>query len=292
MSACIAASRLIDLRPSIGQTLLCLPGDPVQPDYSIVIPVWGERYSNLIGAAIRSVREQSPEAPILVVDNAGQDPLRGLDSAQVLRLDERVSVGRARNVGLESVETEFVLVLDADDTLVPGALERLAVPLRSDRDLVAVVGRVVEGDGRRHRLPRRFAPSLARFPRLFAAVNAGWLLFPVQGCAMYRVAVARTCGGYGDTHEGDDYELAVALAAAGRIGFISDVVRRYHDPHAGLGVPPDNASLLRRARAVRERLVRRRWGRAARPFVFAVQVAAIYAVRPVVRATRRVTGRG
>src|SRR5690606_24635556 len=119
---------------------------------------------------------------------------------------------------------------DADDTLEPGALERLAAPLRANPGVVAVVGKVLEGDGRRHRLPRRLAPLLARLPRLFAIVNAGWLLFPIQGCAMYRAEVARACGGYGDTNEGDDYELAVALATAGRIVFISDVVRHYRDP--------------------------------------------------------------
>lgn len=263
----------------------------MQPDYTIVIPVWGERYSSLIGAAIRSVREQAPDAPILVVDNAGSDPLSGSDSARIIRLEDRVSVGRARNVGLEAVQTEFVLVLDADDTLEPGALERLAAPLRANPDLVAVVGRVLDGDGDRHRLPRRFAPLLARLPRLFAVINASWLLFPIQGCAMYRATIGRDCGGYGDTHEGDDYELAVALATAGRISFIGDVVRHYRDPHEGLGVPPDNASLLRRARAVRGRLARHRWGRWAEPFVIVAQYIAIYAVRPAVRTARRVAGR-
>ncbi len=263
----------------------------MRPDYTIVIPVWGERYSNLLGEAIESVRRQAPEAPIVVIDNAGDVPLPGTESTHVVRLEDRVSIGRARNIGLAEVETEFALVLDADDTLEPGALEGLALPLRADPGLVAVVGRVVEGDGRRHRLPRRFAPLLARAPRLFAIINASWLLFPVQGCAMYRVAVARACGGYGDTHEGDDYELAVALAAAGRVGFVDAVVRHYRDPHGGLGSPPDNASLLRRARAVRTRLATHRWGRIAGPVIHGAQLVAIYCLRPLVCGGRRLIGR-
>ena len=75
----------------------------------------------------------------------------------MIRLPRRRTVGAARNAGLARVRTPFVLVADADDLVLDGALEHLAGPLRSDPGLVAVVGAVIEDGSRPHPSPRAAA---------------------------------------------------------------------------------------------------------------------------------------
>jgi len=55
---------------------------------------------------------------------------------------ENQGVARARNVGIARTETPYVIVLDADDRLVPGALEKLRAPLAADSTLGFAYGRM------------------------------------------------------------------------------------------------------------------------------------------------------
>jgi hypothetical protein len=135
-------------------------------------------------------------------------------------------------------------------------------------------------------LPRASARWAAPFPPLLAFLHAAWAVFPIQGCAMVRTSVARDVGGYGDTNGGDDWELGVALAASGRIRFLSIPVRDYRNPARGLGAEADQAELHRRARNVRGRLGERGWGPSRVAAVRLAQAAAIDLLRPFVLRAR------
>src|SRR4051794_19651989 len=89
---------------------------------TVVIPVWDE-YVRFLPDAVGSVARDAPGTPILVVDNASTIPVPDLPGTSVVRSDRRLTAGAIRNLGLEHVKTKYVVVLDADDMLLPGTLD-------------------------------------------------------------------------------------------------------------------------------------------------------------------------
>jgi hypothetical protein len=119
---------------------------------------------------------------------------------------------------VERVETECVIVLDADDELADGALTALRDGIGADSRIAVYAMSLIEAEtGARHRMPRHFAPVLARRPLLFALATALWSLYPIQGNAVMRTQWARDAGGYPDCEWGDDWVLAVSQAFRGRV---------------------------------------------------------------------------
>jgi glycosyltransferase involved in cell wall biosynthesis len=263
---------------------------------TVVIPVWGERYAGTLPRAVASVRSQDPAVPIVVVDNASDVDVPAVEGAVAVRSERRLSAGAARNLGLAAVETELVVLLDADDELLPGSLATLRDGLRSDPTASVYSMALVEGEtGRRHRAPRGFVARLARAPRSFALLTSLWSLYPIQGAAAMRTEWVRDAGGYGDCDGGEDWVLAVSQAFRGRVRL---------DPRPGLVYHLGEGSLWRRTRGtasmlaaaaqVRSRLrsdpAVPRWGRAAVPLVAAGQSLLVVVVRPVYRGLRHLAG--
>jgi glycosyltransferase involved in cell wall biosynthesis len=265
---------------------------PREPALTVVIPVWGERYAGTLPRAVASVRSQDATVPIVVVDNASDVDVPAIEGTVAVRSERRLSAGAARNLGLAAVGTELVVLLDADDELLPGALAALRDGLGSDPAAAVYSMALVEGEsGRRHRAPRSFVARLARAPRAFALATSLWSLYPIQGAAAMRTAWVRDAGGYGDCDGGEDWVLAVSQAFRGPVLL---------DPRPGLLYHPGEDSLWRRtrgtasllaaARHVRARLrsdpAVPRWARAAVPLVAAGQSLLVVAVRPAYRALR------
>ena len=259
-------------------------------DFSVVIPCWGTRYVHALPEAVASIRAQAPRAPIIVVDNCSEEPLPELAGVELVRLDRRRTVGAARNAGLAHVRTPLMIVADADDLVLDEALEPLAEILRSEPRTVAAVGAVIEDGNRPHPSPRAVARWAAPLPPLLAFLHAVWAQFPIQGCAVMRTSTAREVGGYGDSNGGEDWVLGVALAASGRIRFLSRPVLNHRNPAAGLGAVPDRAELHRRAVNVRRRLQECGWGPLRLTAVRIAQAAAIDLLRPLVLRARSVRG--
>jgi len=95
-------------------------------------------YGAYLGEAVESLLAQAGGAPrVVVVDDGSDDPdtLRVLDrlpaGVELLRQGNR-GAGAARNAGLQRADTPYVIVLDADDRLAPGALVALRAPLDAD----------------------------------------------------------------------------------------------------------------------------------------------------------------
>ena len=112
-----------------------------------------------------------PEVRIDVVDNstsaAEQALLRtGLPSHANLRVPEKnIGFGRACNLAFESDNSEFVLLLNPDARLLPGALEIMIGTLRADVTLGAVGPRVYWDDSKRFMMPLSTYPSRSWFLR-------------------------------------------------------------------------------------------------------------------------------
>jgi glycosyltransferase involved in cell wall biosynthesis len=118
-----------------------------RPLISVMIPVYnGQAY---LGEAIDSVLVQSYRPiEIIVVDDGSDDAsgevARRYGDAVRYQRQARAGNGAARNRAVALASGHLFAFLDADDRLVPGALERLADAFRDDPSLQAVYGHVRE----------------------------------------------------------------------------------------------------------------------------------------------------
>src|SRR5215210_2105808 len=101
------------------------PGSAGTPLVSVIIPCYNQ--AHFLGEAIESVLGQSyPNFEIVVVDDGSPD-----DTAEVAArypevryiCQDNQGLSAARNTGLGQSEGEYVVFLDADDRLLPEALE-------------------------------------------------------------------------------------------------------------------------------------------------------------------------
>jgi succinoglycan biosynthesis protein ExoU len=98
-----------------------------------------------IGRAVRSALAQQQAREIIVVDDASTDgtadAARAADDhsgrLSIIELEDNGGPARARNIALERSAAPYVCVLDSDDYLLPGRLERLLSQAPQDWDLLA-----------------------------------------------------------------------------------------------------------------------------------------------------------
>jgi glycosyltransferase involved in cell wall biosynthesis len=125
------------------------------PRVTVLIPSWNA--ASTIERAIASVLDAAPVAlECVVVDDGSTDGTadvveaigRGDQRVRLLRLQENLGVSNARNRGLTLARGEWLAFLDADDRLLPGAIDALVRPT-SDPDVLAVIGQRIWTDGAR-----------------------------------------------------------------------------------------------------------------------------------------------
>jgi len=264
---------------------------------TVVVPVW-DAYVADLAEAVESVRRQSIRARILVVDNASAMSVPELDGASIVRSSIRLSVGSARNYGLERVSTPYVVFLDADDLLIDGALETMLALARTRPRGVAWVLGIVDGTtGCRHRSPRRLGRCLAPVPPVFAVANAVWSLLPTQGSTLLRTARLRQVGGYDDSQRGgDDAPFSAALAFRGPVAFSSTPGLIYRWGPASPGGPETSrtliaANLLRVRRRLGQDRGLQAWARYILPILPPSHFILLNLVRPAVRWFRQIRAR-
>jgi hypothetical protein len=258
--------------------------DRAVPRTTVVIPVWGGYVGPRFEQALASIVAQDVPLTILVVDNASKEPLPALgDDVRVIRTPRRVSLGAARNLGLEQVATETVLFADADDLMLPGTVRRLQEGLDADQRLIAFAMPFIDADtGARHRWPRPWIGRLVRFPRLLAVVNAVWAVYPITGPVLVRTQLAREVGGHADVDNGDARCLGAALLFRGPVGWTEQPGWIYHQrPGSNLDRFSGTRAILDSSRSVRERLATDFGGPAwlprTLPIIAAAQWAAVAA---------------
>src|ERR1700761_169871 len=196
---------------------------------NVVIPV--KNGARFIGDAIASALSQPGVKRVIVVDDGSTD---GSAAIAARTGDPRVTViwgaGRgvsaARNLGLAEVERHstgepcdhaWIMFLDADDRLVPGAIQKLLAS--ASADCIAVYGNYDRIDasgqriGHRNLLSRRGKPSGEILRNLLAGnfiVNGGVMLI--------RHAQFRLAGGFDETlRYCEDWHLFCRLASFGPI---------------------------------------------------------------------------
>jgi hypothetical protein len=269
----------------------------IEPEISVVVPAWGEYAGTPLAEALASLRAQDVEARIIVVDNASEPPLVPLAGVDLIRAPARLTVGAARNLGLESVTSPYVVFWDADDLMLPGTLRFLRDRIAAEPDAVLVAASILEGDPPvPHRWPRPWTYPLARRRGAFTFAHCIWSLFPATGSALMRTDAARALG-FGDANSGEDWVLAVSLAFRGRVILETRPGRLYRRHAGSLWDDPrrSSAQLMIHARAVRARVhadpAAPSWLRRALPVVALLQVAAVHAGRPLIKTVRAIRPR-
>jgi GT2 family glycosyltransferase len=117
---------------------------------AVVIPSWNS--ADLLPALLDSIAASGEEVELLVVDNGSRDGtlelLRGR-GVEHMALPENVGFATAMNLGAAATSAPFVLGLNADTVVVPGAISALANSLAADPGLGGVQPRILqlEGDG-------------------------------------------------------------------------------------------------------------------------------------------------
>ena len=100
--------------------------------FSVLMPVFD--VAAYVEESVRSVLDQDfADLELIVVDDAStdgtNDVVHRLSSAdhrlELVRLDHNGGPGHARNVALQHARGSYVMFLDGDDTLEPGALTRI-----------------------------------------------------------------------------------------------------------------------------------------------------------------------
>jgi GT2 family glycosyltransferase len=105
---------------------------------------------------LRSLQQHPPRMSheIVVVDNASQDGSADAVRSQwpgvhVIALERNIGFAAANNRGIRATRGELILLLNSDTIVPEGAIDRLAVTLRTLPRAAVVGPQIVDGDGRR-----------------------------------------------------------------------------------------------------------------------------------------------
>jgi glycosyltransferase involved in cell wall biosynthesis len=213
------------------------------PTVSVVIPCFNQ--GHFLAEAIDSVYAQSlPAAELVIVDDGSTDTTSAVASrypgARYLA-QPNLGLARARNRGLRAATGEFLVFLDADDRLRPGAIEAGIHALGAHPRAAVVYGRCqrIDEDGR----PIPTTPPLKLGPDAYASFlreNPIW----TPAAAMFRRAACGDSLRFDPTVDASaDYRLYLRLARCCEIREHSAIVAEYRQ-HRG-SMSRDAALMLR-----------------------------------------------
>lgn len=225
----------------------------------VVVPCF--RYGHFLRECVESVLTQSgPELRVLVIDDASPDNTAEV-AQELVGSDPRVNYRRhtsnqgliaTANEGIAWVRADYMLLLSADDYLLPGALKRSA-DLMDDHPSVAFTfgGAVVlnqRGERSRHKTgvgSRTHVLSGLDFIALSGARNI--VLSPT---VVVRTSLQKRVGGYlADLPYASDMEMWLRLAAHGHVGVIAadQAVYRSHSANMSSELSREQDLLQRKA---------------------------------------------
>ena len=213
---------------------------------TVVIPTFNARA--ILAEALASLRTQTVEHDVVVVDNASSDGTGALlaerfPHVRVVSLDENLGFGRAVNRGVEAVETEAVVLLNNDVICEPTFLERLLEPFQEDGvGMVAGVllqhdrPTLVDSAGIELDTTLRSWDALWNRP-LEALEGAPDPVGPCGGAAAFRTEVYRQAGGFDEAFFAywEDVDLALRVRLAGHLCRRAPLARALHKHGATLG---------------------------------------------------------
>ena len=139
--------------------------------------------------------------PAIVVDNASGDGSRDVaerHGARVIANARNEGYGRANNIGVAAAETRYVLIVNPDLELRPGAAAALLAAAERYPDAGMLAPRIVEPSGRVFLQPRSLLspPHLNRSGAMVVPEGDGCLPFLSGACLMIRRELYLALGGF------------------------------------------------------------------------------------------------
>jgi glycosyltransferase involved in cell wall biosynthesis len=213
------------------------------PRVSVVMPVYnGERFiAEAVGSTLAS---RFRDFELLILDDGSTDASVAI-ATRVAAGDLRVriislphgGIAATRNAALEHARADLIANLDADDAMFPGRLERQVAYLDAHPECVAVGSRsvVVDAESRPVGIVGRYF-SHDDIDRSLLEGNGGAI---GNDSAMIRKRTALAVGGYAPQLQttGEDHDMWLRLAEAGRLECLPEILNRYriHQTNASLG---------------------------------------------------------
>ncbi len=209
-------------------------------------------HAHFLGEALESVHSASrPDDTVVVVDDGSDDdPASVVARFPNVRLIRRANGGlaAARNTGLAALDTTYVVFLDADDRLEPGAITAgLDCFARAPESGLVYGGHCyIDGSGRR--TGQHFAPAGERpYLKLLSGNFIG-----MHGAVMYRRDRLLAIGAFDETlSRCEDYDAYLRMARRYPIIGHPQIVADYRR-HGG-NMSADHLAMLRSALAVHAR---------------------------------------
>jgi glycosyltransferase involved in cell wall biosynthesis len=187
-------------------------GEAVAPPVSVVIPCWNQ--APYLGEAIESVLAQRyPEVEPIVIDDGSEDNSHEVAARYpgVRRLGQpNRGVASARNRGLAEASGDYVVFLDADDRLLPNAVEVGMEELLAAPEAAFAAGRPRDIDRAGKVIREAVQPLITRDHYLKLLEEC----FIWSGSSLvYRRAPLEAVGAFNESRvAADDYELYLKLA--------------------------------------------------------------------------------
>jgi len=215
------------------------------PLLSIVIPSFN--YAHKISTAVNSVLAQTNEqCELLVIDDGSTDEtpeVLSKLSSQKKFITIRQSNGgpaAARNHGTQASQGEFVLFLDADDELIPGAIEKILSVLEKNPATDLIIGGYISAfpDGRR----KTIAPTPVTGPAKDRAKD--YLISKrttiSHGCSVFRKALVEKRPYPENLRQAEDIPVFAYMLVVSRVQLINQplvIINKHPDSlrhHTGL----------------------------------------------------------
>lgn len=188
--------------------------------HDITVVVTNYNYGRFLPEAVASALGQEGGPPrVTVVDDGSTDTdtddvLKGLPPEVTIIRQKNAGLATARNAGLRRAETPYLIVLDADDRLRPGALNALRVPLDANPRLGFAYGIThFFGDWQGEMAMPPYHPYKLLYRHMIGST------------ALFRQELLRDVGGFDADFRGyEDWEFWVHALAHGWLGVRVDEV--------------------------------------------------------------------
>ena len=217
---------------------LLLPPADAEELVSVVIPCF--RQAHFLPAAIESVLAQDHHhLEVIVVDDGSPDNVGAIAGRYPgVRCLRRPNGGlaAARNAGLEKARGAFVCFLDADDRLLPEAIERGLEELRGDPEAMMAAGTWVLIGEEGEPLP---ADPPQQPPEAYPALLESCFI-STPAAVLYRRSLFEEIGGFDPAVSASaDYDLYLRTAAEKRVRLHSHPVAEYRRHGANMTRDPE-----------------------------------------------------